>query len=204
VSLTLDRQVQALLSRVHRVRDECIGELRAGGTADREAIEQGARREAHRLLRKATRAQRERIGERSRQALAEFDAQRRRRDFAQDGQLIEAALAALPAALERRWLDPPARRAWCGAALAVAAARLVARDWRIAIAAGGDAAEQAAVAAAAAAHGARAEFVPCAARAGLAISAGSSAVDATIAGLLTDRSAIAARLLAGWLAGSAP
>lgn len=204
MSLALDRQVQALLARVHRVRDERIGELRATGAAQREAIERGARREAHRLLRAAARAKRERIGERCRQALAEFNAQRRRQEFEQDGVLIEAALAALPTALACRWRDPPARRAWCDAALALAAARLVARDWRIAIAAGLDAAEQAAVAAAAAQHGARAEVVPSSAGAGLSISAGSSLVDATAAGLLADRPAIAARVLACWLAGAMP
>jgi len=204
VNGALERQVGALLSRVHRVRDERLGELRAGATAQAGALADAARREGRRLLRAASRAKRERVRARCDEALAELDQSRRRRDFEVDQGVIATALAALPGALERRWREPAARREWCAAAVAIAAARLVARDWRITLADGADADERAALAAAAAARGARAEVVAGPARAGLAISAGGSRVDATVEGLLADRTAIAARLLALWLGGGAP
>ena len=197
----LELQVAALVSRVHRVRDERVGELRATAATQLEAVEVTARREARRLLHAASGTKRARVRERCREALAGVDAERRRREFEVDRGVVEEALAALPEALERRWRDAAARRAWCAAALAIAAARLVARDWRIALAAGADDAERAQLLAAAAAHGARAEVVAGAARAGLTITAGPSAVDATVAGLLADRDEIAARLLAVWLGG---
>jgi hypothetical protein len=203
VTGALDLQVAALTSRVQRARDEHVGELRAAGGAQVQALADAARRETRRLLRAATRDKRERVRERCRQALAELDAERRRREFDAERQLIDAALAALPEALERRWHDPAARRAWCAAAVEVAAVRLVARDWRVALAGGPGAAERAELAAAVAARGARAEFAASAERAGLAISSGSSVVDVTVAGLLTDRAAIASRLLALWLDGGA-
>jgi hypothetical protein len=203
VSGALELQVAALLGRVHRVRDERIAELRASAAAQRQALARETRREARRLLHAATRDKRERVRERCRQALAELDARRRRHDFDRERELIDAALAALPAALERRWHDEPGRRAWCANAVAVAAARLVARDWQVALADGPSAEERAALAATAAEHGARIEFAPSAQRAGLAIGAGSSVVDATIAGLLGDRAGIASRLLALGLGGGA-
>jgi hypothetical protein len=201
VSGALELQVGALLGRVHRIRDERIGELRAAAAVQRQALAVDARREARRLLHAASRDKRERVRERCQQALAELDARRRRRDFGLERELIDAALAAMPAALERRWHDAPGRRAWCANAVAVAAARLVARDWQVALAAGTSAEECAALAATAATHGARIEFGPSAQRAGLTVGAGSSVVDATIAGLLGDRAGIASRLLALWLGG---
>lgn len=199
----LELQVASLLGRVHRVSDERIGELRANREAQVETIERDARREARRLLRAASHAKRERVRERCREALAELDAERRRRDFEVDRGVIGAALAALPEALERRWRDADARRAWCAQAGTIAAARLVARDWRIALGAGVSEPERNALAAAAAAHGARAECVTGAGGVGLSIAAGPSVVDATVAGLLADGEAIAARLLAVWLGGGA-
>jgi hypothetical protein len=201
VTGAVELQVAALLARVHRVRDERIGELRAVGAGQVEALRADAHREARRLLRAATRDKRERVRERCRQALAELDAARRRRAFDAERRLIDTALALLPGALERRWADPTARRAWCAQALRLAAARLVERDWRIALATDASADERAALKAAAAAAGARAEFAPRAPRAGLAVSAGPSLVDATVPALLADRAAIAARLLALLLPG---
>lgn len=199
----LDLQVAALLSRVHRVRDERVGELRAASASQLGSVADGARAEARRLLRAASRAKRERIRERCREALAELDAERRRHDFEVDRGVIDAALAALPEALERRWRDAAARRSWCANAMAIAAARLVERDWRIAVAGEPGEAERTALVADAAAHGARAEVAAGAARAGLKIAAGPSVVDATVDGLIADREAIAARLLAVWLGGEA-
>ena len=203
MSGALELQVAALLRRVHRVRDERVGELRAASVAQLETIADGARREGRRLLHAATRAKRERVRERCRQALADLDRERRRRDFDVDRGVIVAALAALPEALERRWREAAARQAWCAEALTIAAARLVARDWRIALAGDVGEAECAAVAAAATAHGARAVVTAGGGGAGLTIGAGASLVDATVAGLLADREAIAARLLAVWLDGGA-
>ncbi len=200
----VDLQLEALIGRVHRDRDERIGELRAQVADQLGTLASGARAEARRLLRAATRDKRERVRERGREALAQVDAQRRRRDFDVERRLIDEALAALPDALERRWRDATTRRAWWQSALQVAAARLVARDWRVEFAGALGEAERAALAAAVTACGARAEFVAGAGRAGLAISAGASVVDATPKGLLADRPAIAARLLALLLQGAAP
>jgi hypothetical protein len=204
VSGALDLQVAALTARVHRVRDERLGELRAALADQVATLASGARAEARRLLRAAARDKRARVRERGREALAEVDAQRRRHEFDVERRLIEEALAALPDALERRWRDAPARRAWWQNAVRIAAARLVARDWRIEFAGVLDAAERTALAAAVAACGARAELASSAERAGLRISAGASVVDATSRGLLADRPAIAARLLAQLLPGAAP
>lgn len=192
----LELQVTALLRRVLHVRDERVGELRAAGAAQVEEARVAGRREARRLLHAAMRAKRERVRERCRGALAELDASRRKHGFDADTQLIASALAALPAALEARWRDPAARRSWCERAVGVAAARLVARDWTIALAGEVGADERAALDAAVASAGAHASYAPSTARAGLVVSAGSSRVDATVPGLVGDAEAIAAQLLA--------
>ena len=203
MSGVLELQVAALLRRVNHVRDERIGELRAAGSAQAEDARRAGRREARRLLHAAVRAKQERVRERCRAALAELDASRRRHDFEADTRLVETALAALPAALEARWRDPAARRNWCEQAIRLAAARLVGRDWTIALAGEPATAERSVLEAEVAAAGARATWVAGTARAGLAISSGSSRVDATIDGLCVGREAIAARLLA-LAAGDAP
>ena len=192
----VELQVAALLERVHRVRDETIGTLRAEGARSAEAVLAAARRDARRLVRTAAREKRERVRDRCRRALADVDASQRRSEFEAERRAVEAALALLPGALERRWRDPDARRRWCLNAVQLAAARLVARDWTIAFAGEPGVAERAALDARVASAGARATFVPGAARAGLVISAAASRVDATVDGLTGDREAIAARLLA--------
>lgn len=111
---------------------------------------------------------------------------------------IATAWPLLEAALLRRWRDPASRRLWAESALRHAAARLLRSPWKIEHPADWSESERHSVQSMLAEHGfievafeADAELA-----AGLRIRAGQALLDATPQGLLADRAAVGAALLA--------
>jgi len=114
----------------------------------------------------------------------------------------EAAMLAegwrrLPAALEGAWRDAGGRRRWAQTHLGRALAALPRTDWEIAYAPGWPEDERQAAAAWLAAHGGSdlAFTADASLAAGFRVQAGHNTLDATLEGLLADRTAIAGRLL---------
>jgi hypothetical protein len=151
-------------------------------------------------LRQALKNERRRLQAQLDAARAELDAARRRRDQRLAQAVVDAGWALLVPALVRCWQEPACRRRWIAAALAAARARLPPADWRIRHPPGLAPAEAAmllAELAAAGVAGAQCEAAVDLA-AGLEIRAGDACLDASAAGLLADRAAVAGRLLYWW------
>jgi hypothetical protein len=194
-------QLQGLLERLERDRERrCAAEL-AGALERAGAIERAAHAEARRRIREATRYERRRLAEALALRRAELEARSRRKQHDAVVEILRRARDRLPAALERRWSDPVARREWCEAALAGAARHLCAADWTIEIAAGPNRAECDALLARAVAlrTGAHTLRENGDLRAGLTVRAAGAALDASATGLLDDVAAIGARVLREWL-----
>ena len=174
-----------------------------------EAITSEAASTARTLLAEARKAARERVREamtkerrRLRDRLAALDAtlatesrlnaQRRFRA------LLDEAWRRLPVALDARWLDPTGRREWVGHVLEDACNELAPGDWALAWAPGWSEDERRVAFAKLARDGyavvASAEDPRM--RAGLQVRRGGNVLDGTLHGLLADRTAIGARLLA--------
>jgi hypothetical protein len=193
----LDLQQQALLERVRATAAETVAAVEWDTDAQVETLRRDARSEAHAQVRAAARAKRERVAASCRRAMAEAETRDRTRAFEREHDLATRALSALPAALADRWHDPAARLAWCRAAAAVAARRLVARDWSVALAPGAADADREAITQAAVACGAAVCFAPATdVPAGLRLAAGAVTVDATPDGLLADRATVESLVLA--------
>ena len=108
--------------------------------------------------------------------------------------LLRAAWLQLPETLRALWRDARSRAAWVDQVVAAARTRLSVDRWRIVHAPGWPVAEQQALERSLA--GIRVSFEPDGALdAGLQIVAGGNIVDATVTGLLGDRSEIEAALL---------
>lgn len=197
MSGVLDLQSRTLLERVRATAAEAIAAAEWDCDAQIEALGRAARTEAHARVRAAARAKRERIAERCRKAVAEAETRERTSAFEVERELARRALAALPAALETRWRDPAARRAWCVAAAAIASRSFVAREWSATLATGATDDDRAKLRAAADARGAALRFdTEAPPRAGLRLSAGGVTVDATPDGLLADRATVESLVLA--------
>jgi hypothetical protein len=117
------------------------------------------------------------------------------RQQADHGFLAEA-IARLPAALAARWKEPASRRQWITHALGQATRALAPGTWRIEHAAGVEEADRLAVAATLPAAVTPEWRLDPALSAGLRICAGGNRIDATPAGLMADREALAGALLA--------
>lgn len=144
---------------------------------------------------------------------AQLDAARAQRDAAvreRHQRIVRAVVAEgwplLAAALGRRWEAPRSRQRWIAAALDAACARLPPRDWCIRHPPGVSAAEADAMGRRLAARGIAGVRCEAAAEiaAGLEIRVGTACLDATVAGLLADRAAVAGRLVQRWEEAAAP
>jgi vacuolar-type H+-ATPase subunit H len=111
--------------------------------------------------------------------------------------LIERAWPLLADALLARWRDPATRRTWADAAAGYARDRLKAERWAVEHPPGWSADEQLSLCKALGAADAAVTFtVDRALAAGIRIKAAGATIDATAQGLLADRAAVAAQLLA--------
>jgi hypothetical protein len=197
VSEVLHVQVETLLARVHDAARRARWELESDADAQVRAIVADARHRARATVRAAAREKRERVADRCRRARAAAETHDRAASFAREAHVARTVRAALPAALERRWREAATRREWCRAALSVAARMLIAREWRLSIAAGATADDRATLTNDAALAGIAVHVCDaCVERAGLRIDGGRVTVDASVAGLLADTDAIEARALA--------
>jgi hypothetical protein len=117
--------------------------------------------------------------------------------------LLDEAWRRLPVALDRRWRDAAGRREWTGHVLADARRELPPSDWALAWAPGWTEDERRIALAELAHEGfaivASAEDPRM--RAGLQVRRGGNVLDGTLHGLLADRNAIGARLLAEFTRG---
>lgn len=195
--MTLEGRMQALLALVEEDRAQRCDAIATEAQSRAGASLRDAHREARVRVRDAFAEERRRAEHELAAARAKLATQRRHAEQRRAAQLLEAGLAHLPAALERRWHDPATRSAWIDAIVARAEAVLPRTAWRVVHPAGWDAAEMSAVAARIAAlTNAAPAFVPDARiAAGLRVTAGGIVVDGTQAGLLADRAAVGARLL---------
>jgi hypothetical protein len=130
-------------------------------------------------------------------AQARLATQRRLHEQQRSSALLQRAWQQLPAELQARWQDTPARAAWVAQVLASARERLPHAAWRIVHAPDWPVDEQQALATTLEPElGAVPVFEADATlTAGLKVIVHGNVIDGTLAGLLADRSALAAQLL---------
>jgi hypothetical protein len=194
-------QLERLLEKLAQDRESRCSAAHASARERARALARAARSDARRRMREAVRYERMRLAETLALRRAELDAAQRTEERATLDELVKRARAALPVALERRWRDAGARRAWCDSTLAMAARRISGADWTIEIAPGTSKQERDALLARArelrtGSHtlSEREDL-----RTGLRVRTAGATLDATAAGLLDDAQAIGAYLLREWL-----
>ncbi|CAG1001408.1 hypothetical protein BURK1_02888 [Burkholderiales bacterium] len=196
--MSVERQASALLALVEEDRARKCDAIDGAARARAGAIVREAHAAARARMRTAFAEERSRMDARVAAARANLDTRRRAAANAFAGALIAAGVERLPAALDGRWADAPARRAWVDDAIRQARALLPRGAWRIAHAPGWPQDERDALAAdLSRTHGTSVAFAEePALGAGLAIASGGNVVDGTRAGLTSDRDEIGALLLA--------
>lgn len=194
----LDTQVDALLQRVTRDRDERCAQMRT--TADTQAREilRSARTDARASMHAAVAQERSRLAQGLRQAEARAELEARRRAQQETQIVLQHMWAEIAAALETRWRDPTQRREWIDAAVRQADMIMPARSWRIEHGPGWTSAERSDLEAFAREHAERTiEWVPGTdVQAGLRVRCEGVCLDATPRGLLARRDDIEAAFLA--------
>jgi hypothetical protein len=197
----IDAQVRSLLEALERDRiQRCANEVSAAQTRAAKML-RTARAEARRRVRDAASAERARISAALQRERAALDTRRRKEEQTAMQAVVSRAWELLPAALVKRWRTVDARLSWCETAIERAARHLRANPWTLELAEGPDAAEHMRLLHAARERCAgehRIEIHP-ALPAGLRIRAEGALLDASLEGLLTDRGAIEAQIMAQWL-----
>lgn len=196
--MNLTERTRALLELVEAHRAARCAELLSAAREKARAMRKEAYREARARLHEALARERDRAGRATALAQAQLDTRVRQHRQREVSALLRAAENRLPGALARRWQDPPARARWAESVLADASAVLPEGPWEIRHPPDWPAAErERAAASLAPARRAAPRFTADASvRAGLLVRAGHNVVDGSAAGLLADRAAIGARLLA--------
>jgi hypothetical protein len=191
--VTLHARTQALLDLVEQERAAQCGAIVDEARSQAAALLARTRAESRAAVHQALAEERAR----ARAAIAAAQAELHTRQRLHRQRRLEALLALgwqrLPAALRSRWHDAESRSQWTDHALARARAVLPSTGWVIAHGDGWPEEERDALAA-------RLDAAPrftldARIDAGLRIAAGGNVVDATLAGLLTDRDEIGARLI---------
>jgi hypothetical protein len=196
--MTLTRKTEALLAIVEADRAKKCAAIMDAARTEAAALVADAHAAARARMRAAFAEERELVATRIAAAEANLETRRRIARQQRAAALLAASWEKLPTALEARWRDAGARRAWA-ASMAADARRVLPRGaWRITHAPGWQATERDEFAAdLLTAHGVAASFAEDAAvRCGLKIAADHNVVDATQDGLLADRAEIGAQLLA--------
>ncbi len=195
--MTLERQAQALLDLVEADRAQQCDAILAEARARARAILAEAHRNARRQARQALGDQRQLAQDRLAAARARLQNRRRLREQRRSAALLALAWENLPLALLHRWQHPAQRQSWAMHAADAARAALPRSGWTIQHPAGWPDAEREALAAQLANElDAAPEFAADAfLRAGLRLRAGHNVIDATLEGLLADRTSIEAALL---------
>jgi len=196
----LDLQVRSVLDALGAQQDSRCRE-----------IESAAARKAEQLLSETRHRMRERVHravteERQRRETALLDSRhrietaRRHRVQAHYRDFLQDAMPLLQAELEQRWRDTETRRSWCEMLLGEAADRLPGERWSIEHTEDWSGSDTQWLEQAFAARDLPAPELVADAdiAAGLRVRLGSACLDATLDGLLADRDAVEARLLAAW------
>lgn len=197
MSSHIERQMQALLALLEEDRKRQCDALSADAQARARSVVQQAHRDARARMRAAFIAERQRLDDRVKAAAARLQAERRISEQERRAQLLRLAWQMLPQALLERWRNPEQRGKWVAQAIDSAHRLLPRETWTLRVAPGWSPAEREQTLQATARRlGAMPRCSELAElQAGLLIIAGEGRLDATIGGLLADRSAIEARLL---------
>jgi acetyl/propionyl-CoA carboxylase alpha subunit len=195
--MSVAQQTRALLDLVEADRARQCAQILGDARSRADALRAQARSEALARLRQVFDEQRRLGREHVAAAQAQLATQRRLHAQQRSAALLQRAWQQLPDELQARWRDTPARAAWVAQVLASARERLPRVAWRIVHAPGWPADEQQALARSLVAElGAAPVFEADAAiSAGLKVIVRGNVIDGTSAGLLADRSALAAQLL---------
>jgi hypothetical protein len=191
--MSIESSTQALLAVVgaYRLRERAalLDKANAGAAAVRGQTHADAREKVRRGFAEA----RERHATRIAAARAELATSGRLAEQHRLSTLLGEAWPLLSDELARRWAEPELRRRWVEHTVKVAHSLLPAGPWRIAYAPGWPEAERSALAATLAAAP---TFIPDSThRAGISVASSASIIDATLEGLLADRSDIGGQLL---------
>jgi vacuolar-type H+-ATPase subunit E/Vma4 len=191
-----EQAVSALLQVIAENREASCRAERERAAAEARSIIKAAHAEARKRLRPAV----EEASRRPAERLARARAQHRTRERLARQQRVKARLEKawrlLRESLERSWLDPDGRRLWVERAVSRAAGALPSGEWKIVHPADWPDEERIRVRQWLLERSIVAAFAPDPlVRAGVKLASGHSVLDATLEGLLADRSAVEARLL---------
>ena len=195
--MSCDERASALLALIETDRAAKRAAILETARVEARAVRSQAHSHACERVRAAHHEERHRRASRIAAARAELQTRLRIAMQERERALLRGAWTRLRAALERRWQDPAAREPWIDAAISHALAALPRGAWRIGHAPGPTDSERHRVANRVAAEGVQATFdeVPTL-TAGLRVVAGTTAIDMTCEGLLSDEDEIGARALA--------
>jgi len=196
--MTLRERASALLGVVDEYRDRECRTVVERAQYEAATVARRAHAEARHRVHQIVLAERQRATAAIRAAQAELQTARRHYRRRRDLALLDLAWPRLEAALQRRWDAPEPRGQWVDDLVRAAIQRLPAGPWTLTHPPSWPAAERdAVVAKVTAACGAPPRLVAdVEIRAGLLIASGTTTLDGSIHGLLADRPAVAARLLA--------
>ena len=199
--MNLEQRTAALLDVVAEYRRQRCAELLDPARAQVRALVATALHEARRRVRTAIGEERKRLATAVAAAEAQLATDRRLVTQRRAADQLALGWTALREALQARWTEAAARRAWIDAHLARARTVLTSADatqaWSLAGPADWPAAEHERVAASLRAGGAPAVHFVADPQltAGFRVQAGHNVLDATLDGLLADRDAVQGRLL---------
>lgn len=192
-TVLIDKQSRALLDLIEADRARQCAQILDAAHAQADAQRAQAHADARARMRQTFAEQRLRRRERIAAVQAQLATRRRLHAQQRNAALLRLAWQQLPEALLALWREPASRAAWLAHAAGFARARLPGGAWRVVHAADGSPLPSHVPGAR---WGAAAQFnADPAIRAGLRIEIDGNVVDATLGGLLADRSEIEARLL---------
>lgn len=194
----VDAKVQHLVSVVEQHRDEQCTQARAMAQEEAQKLVADAWREARARMHRDNAETRHRVQRTLDSAEAQRQTARREQRQFRDQELLAEARKSLHAELVRRWQQPESRQQWCRQLVKQAATTLDGKLWAVDHPAEWEASEREALAARIEELCGQAPQLQADTdiKAGLRICAGSTCVDATVAGLLRNRERIDAELLA--------
>lgn len=196
----LDLQLRSVLDALGAQQDNRCREIESAATRKAEQLLAETRHRMRERVHRAVTEERQRRETALLESRHRIETASRRRVQAHYRDFLQDAMPLLQAALEQRWRDTETRRSWCEMLLGEAADRLPAERWSIEHPddwSGGDTRWLAE--AFAARDLPRPELVADAdIVAGLRVRLGPACLDATLDGLLANRDAAEARLLAAW------
>ncbi len=196
----LDLQVRSVLDALHAQQDQRCREIRIAADRKAEQLLADSRRRMRERVHRAVAEQRQRRATALLDARHRIETARRKAVQAHYRDFLQAAASLLHAELERRWRDAASRRDWCETAIGEAGERLPGVRWTVEHPADWTPDDRQWLERAFAGRGlpqpeAREDAaIP----AGLRIRLGAASLDATLDGLLANRQAVEARLLAAW------